>query len=50
MVLVFTNEIRDSSKIIKSQNKKINIDYYDKIKSFVPSMKAALIEGDRENR
>ena len=46
MVLVFTNEIRDSSKIIKSQNKKINIDYYDKIKSFVPSMKAALIEGD----
>lgn len=46
MILVFTNETRDSSKIIKSQNKKINIDYYDKIKSFVPSMKAALTKGD----
>ena len=33
MVLVYTNETRDFSKIIKSQDKKINIEYYDKIKN-----------------
>ena len=48
MVLVFTNETRDSSKIIKSQDKKINIEYYDKIKKLVPSMNSAILKGDYE--
>lgn len=46
MLLVFTNETRNSSKIINSQNKKINIEYYDKIKNFVPDMNKAILKGD----
>ena len=48
MILVFTNETRDSSKVIKSQeiNKKKILQYYDKIKSYVGPMEKALKNGD----
>ncbi len=46
LVLVFTNEIRDSSKIINSQKKEQNINYYDEIKNFVPIINSAILKGD----
>ncbi len=46
LVLVFTNEIRDSSNIIDAQKKKQNINYYDQIKNFVPMMNSAIINGN----
>jgi len=48
LILVFTKELRNSSKIILSQktNLKNTIKTYDAIKSLVPLIKGSLIRGD----
>ena len=48
LILVFTKETRNSSKIIESQKvtKKRSIQIYDKIKSYVKDMEQALKRGD----